>query len=42
MAVLKNAIKKWYYCPYCSNYSTQPMECCGENMIEVVEEEEEE
>lgn len=25
---------KWYKCPHCWNYSTIPLECCGERMIE--------
>lgn len=25
---------KWFRCPSCLNYSINPMECCGESMIE--------
>lgn len=31
---------KWYHCPQCWNYSIQPMECCGEFMVEEYEDEE--
>lgn len=42
MVKVKSLLKHWFYCPYCSNYSTQPMECCGEKMIEVPNEDEKE
>lgn len=41
MAIAKMATAKWYKCPYCWNYSLQPMECCGINMVEEEEDEEE-
>lgn len=29
---------RWFRCPNCLNYSTIPMECCGEMMVEEHEE----
>jgi len=31
---------KWYHCPTCLNYSLTPMECCGEQMVEEIDDEE--
>lgn len=42
MADPGSTTKKWYRCPYCWNYSVRPMKCCGENMVEVVEEDDDE